>query len=212
MKITFFGESKSDDVILRHLIEGILEEKIEEKDVGKKLQFRSSSHLVKNLPVVIRSVHYNSDAEFLVIASDSDDTPVHIAEHDINENEKCHICLLRKIVDKLLNEFQSGGQEILKIAVGVSVPAIEAWLLFGKNPHVSENYWIRFQNSEKITYTRKKLKKELYGGEHIPENIRIETAKKAIQRIVENDLLSDLENAFPQGFGSLSNEVKTWKN
>ena len=102
-------------------------------------------------------------------------------------------------------------KEMLQVAIGVPVPAIEAWLLFGENPHVSENTWIRKQNGEKIRYDRKRLKKELYGGEHIPQDRRIEISIKAIQRIVENNLLEGLENDFPQGFGNLANEIKTWK-
>ncbi len=211
MKIAFFSESKADETVLKNLVEEISEEEIEETDIQKKLQFRSSSHLVKNLPVVIRSVNYSSDAEFLVISSDSDDYPVHIAEHDVNENEECHLCRLRKIVKKSLTEIQGfEGQETLKVAIGIPVPAIEAWLLFGENPQVSENTWIRKQNGEKITYDRKKLKTELYGGDRISEAKRIEISIKAIQRIIVNESLNDLEKAFPQGFGSLSNEVKSW--
>lgn len=211
MKIAFFSESKIDETVLKNLVEEISESEIEETDIRKKLRFRSSSHLVKNLSVVISSVHYNSDAKFLVIASDSDDYPVHISQHDINENGECHLCRLRKIVKNSLAEMQAvEGKEMLKVAIGVPVPAIEAWLLFGKNPQVSENTWIRKQNGEKINYNRKKLKTELYGGERVSEEKKIEISIKAIERIVENQLLDDLEKSFPQGFGSLSNEVKSW--
>lgn len=212
MKVAFFSESKADETVLKNFVEEISEAEIEEKDIRKNLQFRSSSHLIKNLPVVIRSVHYSSDADFLVISSDSDDTPVHIAQHETIENEQCHLCCLQKIVQKSLAELQDfEGKQMLKIAIGIPVPAIEAWLLFGKNLHVSENYWIRFQNGEKIRYDRKKLKVELYGGDRIPEVKRIEISLKAIQRIVENDLLEGLEENFPQGFGKMADEVRNWK-
>jgi hypothetical protein len=208
MKVAFFSESKADEVVLKHFVEELLEKEIEEKDVVKRLQFRSSTHLDKNLDVVIRSVYYSYDADFLVISSDSDDFPVHAVEHEKQPNEKCRLCSLRKSVSKSLKTLDQ--KRDFKVAIGVPVPALEAWLLFGVNSQVSENTWIRFQNGEKITYDRKKLKKELYGGEHIPENERIEISKQAIQRIGENNLLGDLETAFPQGFGSLSNEVKSW--
>ena len=97
MKIAFFSESIVDEAVLKNLVEEVSDEEIEETDIRKKLQYRSSSHLNKNLPVVIRSVHYNSDAEFLVICSDSDDFPVHIAQHNTEENELCRLCSLRKL-------------------------------------------------------------------------------------------------------------------
>lgn len=212
MKVAFFSESKADETVLKHFVEEISLEELEEKDIRKNLQFRSSSHLVKNLPVVIRSVHYGSDAEFLVISSDSDDTPVHLVQHETTENEECHLCLLGNIVRKSLAELQEfEGKQKLQIAIGVPVPAIEAWLLFGLNPQVSENTWIRKQNGEKITYDRKKLKTELYGGEHVPEAQRIEISIKAIQRIIENQLLEGLEKEFPQGFGKMADKVRNWK-
>ena len=212
MKIAFFSESKVDESVLKNLVEKISEDEIEETDIRKKLQFRSSSHLDKNLPVVIRSVHYNSDAEFLVISSDSDDFPVHIAQHDVKENEDCRLCFLRKSVKNSLAELQTvEGKEMLKIAIGVPVPAIEAWLLFGRNPQVSENTWIRKQNGEKIKYDRPKLKTELYGSDLISAEKKIEISLEAIRRIAENELFDDLENAFSQGFGSLANEIRGWK-
>ncbi len=212
MKIAFFGESKSDDVTIKKFVEGILKDEIEETDIRKRLIFRSSSHLDRNLPVVIRSVHYSSDAEFLIICSDSDDFPVHISEHDKKENEKCRLCSLRKAVKNSLTKLTNvPNKKMLKVAIGVPVPAIEAWLLFNINPQVSENTWIKKIADEKgVKYDRKTLKRELYGGEHISEVERIEISLKAVKRVVENDLLGDLETAFPQGFGSLSNEVKSW--
>jgi hypothetical protein len=212
MKIAFFGESKSDDVTVKKIVERILNDEVEETDIRKRLIFRSSSHLDRNLDVVIRSIHFSSDAEFLVICSDSDDFPVHIAEHDKKENEKCRLCSLRKAVKRSLAKLSNvPNKRMLKVAIGVPVPALEAWLLFKTNPQVSENTWIKKLAGEKgIKYDRKTLKRELYGGEHISEDKRIEISLKAVERIAENNLLDDLETAFPLGFGSLSNEVKSW--
>lgn len=211
MKIAFFSESIVDESVLKTLVEEISESDIEETDIRKKLQYRSSSHLDKNLPVVIRSVHYNSDAEFLVICSDSDDFPVHVAQHDTEENKLCRLCGLRNLVKDSLTKLQTvEGKKMLKVAIGVPVPAIEAWLLFGKNPQVSEHSWIRKQNGEKLKYDRQKLKIELYGSDVISLEKKIEISLEAVQRIAEEELFEDLEKAFPQGFGSLSNEVKSW--
>jgi hypothetical protein len=212
MKIAFFSESTADESALRILIEALLESEIEETNLPNKLRYRSSSHLDKNLPSVIAGVYYNSDAEALVVASDSDDTPVHISEHDEQENENCRLCNLRKTVEKeLAGLSEVAGREVLKVAIGVPVPAIEAWYLYGKNPHVSEFMWIRKQTGESITYDRKKLKKEVYGSTRY--SLQSETAKAVEEttRIVENGLLEGLERIFPAGFGSLADETRKWK-
>lgn len=174
--------------------------------------YRSCTHLDRDLPSVISAVHYNSNAEALVVASDSDDTPVHISAHEDKEDKKCRLCQLRKAVENTLSKLQTfEGKDLLKVAIGVPVPAIEAWYLFGVNPQVSENYWLRFQNGEKIRYDRRKLKELVYGTHRPSLQIETECAVKECQRIVENNLLDGLENDFPQGFGGMANEVRNWK-
>lgn len=213
MKIAFFSESVADEAALRILVEGIFGNEIEETDLPNRLQYRSSSHLDRDLPSVINGVYYNSNADALIVASDSDDLPVHIAEHDKTENERCRLCRLRKAVkNALANLSEVSGKEKLKVAVSIPVPAIEAWYLVGINPHVSEVTWIRKQNGEKITYDRKRLKEEVYGTNRPSLKIETERAIEETTRIVKNELLEKLEEDFPQGFGSLADEISNWKN
>jgi hypothetical protein len=103
------------------------------------------------------------------------------------------------------------GKETLRVAIGVPVPAIEAWYLIVKNPQLHEATWIRKQNGENITYNRKSLKEETYGTDRPSINLEIECAVNEAKRIVENGLLENLGNAFPYGFGSLINEIQQWK-
>jgi len=212
MKIAFFSESVADESALRILVAGILGEEIEQTNLPNRLEYRSSSHLDRDLPAVIKAVHYNSDADALVVVSDSDDSPVHTSEHEENHVEKCRLCQLRRAVeDTALRLRPVAGKDIIKVAVGVPVPAIEAWYLFGINPQLYEATWIRKQNGERIAYDRKRLKEEIYGTNR--PSIELETRRAIIEskRIVENRLLEDLEKAFPFGFGSLINEVRSWK-
>lgn len=101
---------------------------------------------------------------------------------------------------------------MLKVAVGVPVPAIEAWYLFGKNPQLYEATWIRKQSGEHITYNRKSLKEEVYGTIRPSLYLETERATQEVARIVENGFLENLEKAFPYGLGSLANEIRQWKN
>ncbi|MBX7171075.1 MAG: hypothetical protein K1X72_08960 [Pyrinomonadaceae bacterium] len=212
MKIAFFSESVADESALKILVSGILQEEIEETDLPNKLIYRSCTHLDKDLPAVINAVHYNSNAEALIVVSDSDDTPVHINDHEENENEKCRLCQLRKAIEKSLSKLQTfEGKNLLKVAIGVPVPAIEAWYLIGINPQVSSNYWIRFQNGEKIRYDRQKLKEQVYGTARPSLKLETERAIEESTRIVENELIEDLETNFPQGFGKMADEVRNWK-
>ncbi|HRH40731.1 MAG TPA: hypothetical protein PKY82_03735 [Pyrinomonadaceae bacterium] len=213
MKIAFFSESVADESALKILVSGILEEEIEDTNLPNNLIYRSCTHLDRDLPAVISAVYYNSNAEALVVASDSDDTPVHINEHENKENEKCRLCKLRKTIEKSLSKLQAfEGKDLLKVAIGVPVPAIEAWYLFGINPQVSSNYWFRFQNGEKIRYDRKKLKEQVYGTTRPSLELETKRAVEETIRIVENELLEGLEINFPQGFGKMADEIRLWKN
>jgi len=213
MKIAFFSESTADESALRILVAGILDEEIEETDLPNRLQYRSSSHLDRDLPSVINGVYYNSNADAFIVASDSDNTPVHIAQHENEEHEKCRLCNLRKAVEtSLIRLKEVAGREMLKVAIGVPVPAIEAWYLIGKNPHVSEFTWIRKQNGENITYDRMRLKEQVYGTIRPSLQLETERAIEESERIVKNNLLKNLEESFPYGYGKYADEIKSWKS
>lgn len=209
MKIAFFSESIADESALKILVAGILDEEIEETNLPNRLEYRSSSHLDKNLPSVISAVHYNSDAEALIVVSDSDDTVVHTKQHK-EDNEKCRLCQLQKAANKTVSKLQAfAGNEVIKVAVGVPVPAIEAWYLCGVNAQINEAAWIRKQNGERISYDRKSLKVELYGNDRPPMRLLTEKAIESAKKLKNN--LEQLEQLFPEGFGLFANEIRSWR-
>jgi len=199
--------SPADEAALKIIAAGILGEEIEEIDLPNTIIHRSSSHLDKNLPSVIRGVYYWTDAEALIVVSDSDDSPVHIEEHEREANNQCRLCQLIKAVAETIAALK--GERVFRVAVGVPVPAIEAWYLCGVNPHVNEATWIRKQNGEKIQYDRKSLKVELYGNDRPAIEILREKAIESAERLAED--LEPLEEFFPQGFGCLIKELRGWK-
>jgi hypothetical protein len=210
MKIAFFSESTADEAALTILVSGILGEEVEQSDLPVNVQARSSSRIDKILPAVIRALHYRSDAEALVVVSDSDDTPVHIASHNEQPNPACRMCQLRTAVkETIANLSPVSGKAILKVAIGVPVPAIEAWYLCRINPHVNEGSWIRKQNGEKIKYDRKKLKIQLYETTRPSLELETELAIESATRLVQE--LAELEQFFPQGFGAFADEIKSWR-
>ena len=210
MKIAFFSESIADESALKILVAGILDEEIEETNLPNKLIYRSSSHLDKDLPSVIAGVHYNSNAEVLVVVSDSDDRIVHIKQHEELYEEKCRLCQLQKAADYSVSKLQPVvGKEILKVAVGVPIPAIEAWYLCGVNAQVSESTWNRKQNGERISYDRKSLKIQLYGNDRPPMKVLTEKAIESARKLTNE--LERLEQLFPEGFGNFANKIRSWK-
>lgn len=214
MKIAIFSEYTTDETVIKILVEGILGEEIEQVPYPNRLQSRGSG-VPRDVPVVLRSVYYNTEADFLIIVRDSDDTPIHRKEHDESNNEeakKCYFCELRRIVNsELENLTRTPGKENFRIAVGVAVPAIEAWLLCGINPHASEATWINKQKEKDFsTYDdRKHLKVELYDSHIASSKIMTQRGVESAQRLAAD--IERLETLFPEGFGNMANEIRSWK-
>jgi len=213
MKLTIFSESSDDEAALRILIEAILNEKIEEVPRQNQLRSRGFSSVLTESPVVIRSAYYQTESEAVVIVCDSDDEPVHNQKHEeVNneESQRCRLCSLkRKVVETLTTLKPLPHREMIKVAIGVAVPSIEAWYLCGGKLAVGEESWIRKLKGEKVGYDRMSLKTRVY-GERPFAGKRAEIVFEEATRLAKN--LKLLNERFPEGFGSLINEVKSWKH
>ncbi len=211
MKITIFSESPNDEAALRILVETILGEKIEEVPRQYQLRGRGVDSLLEFTPVIIRSAYYQTESEAIVIVCDSDDEPVHNPNHDEENNaesQNCRLCILRrKVLNELADLKPQPHREMIKTAVGVAVPSIEAWLLCGTKLDVSEDAWKRKLAGETVRYDKTSLKRQIYGERPFKKK-RIETAVNEVTRIAQN--LELLEEKFPEGFGNLIREIKSW--
>jgi hypothetical protein len=96
----------------------------------------------------------------------------------------------------------------LKIALGIAVPAIEAWFLCGVDPHVSEAVWFNGMKTGQMPYAKSGLKEQLYGTSHPSLPIETEAMKAAATRLAAN--LSGLKHLFPAGFGNLESDLRSW--
>lgn len=210
MKVAVLSESSADEAAIRIIVNGILGE--ETPDIPSlPLRSRGWPSVIRVLPTVIKFLQYRSDAEALVVIVDSDDSPIHQSTHDQpgGEELRCRLCQLRRVSNEERSRLSAvPGRAELKLAIGLAVPAIEAWYLCGIDPQVSEATWARKLQSERITYARNTLKKKVYGTERPSINIATEHAIKAAQRIVNN--LSVMEQLFPSGFGSFVEDVRNW--
>lgn len=90
------------------------------------------------------------------------------------------VCQIRSIAKDILNQVRP-RQHIppLKVAIGLAVPSIEAWLLCGINPHVSEAAWINGVREGRLPYTKDSLKAEVYGTSHPSLLIETEAMRQA---------------------------------
>jgi hypothetical protein len=101
------------------------------------------------------------------------------------------------------------GRDRVLRAVGLCVPAVEAWLLCGRDTSITEAAWVQGQAAGRPPYTRRELKWRVYGTERptLPHEM-----KRAVQEVSRHrGDLRRLENDFPQGFGSLARDLRSWR-
>ena len=99
----------------------------------------------------------------------------------------------------------------LRVAVGLAIPTIEAWLLSPRQPGMTEANWrtARQERPPREPYSRKQLKKLAYGKE-IP-TIAAETRIMTELMTDAAKNLKHLETAFPGGFAPLKSALESWK-
>ncbi len=210
MKVAVLSESSADEAAIRILVNGILGTETQEVP-SLPLRSRGWPSVLRVLPTVIKFLHYRTDAEALVVVADSDDSPIHQSIHDQagGEDRRCRLCQLRGVSGDERSRLRPvPGRSELKLALGLAVPAIEAWYLCGIDPQVTEATWARRLQSERITYARNTLKKKVYGTERATIAVMTRHACEAATRLV-NDL-SQVELSFPGGFGSFARDMRNW--
>jgi hypothetical protein len=195
MKLAILGESPADEAGVRTLVDAILG--IQTTPIQPTVRARQGhGALFKQLPAIIRHLHYQTDAAALAVVVDSDDTPVHLPDHAPTKDARCRLCLLRWVAQQTVSTLRPRPHASpLRFVFGLAVPSLEAWLLFGRKKHVSEAAWL----SGRPGYSSRDLKIELYGsvnpGLVNETNRMIEEAARISTRVEE------LEKFFPNGFG-----------
>lgn len=208
MRVGFYCESPADQAAMTVFAEGILGEP--PGPINIDLEARSVPGFFGALDGAFRGLHYNSDAEGLVIVVDCDDTEVHDPAHDkAGGGERCRLCQVRKIIAQVRKQLKPRqGRPELKVAIGVPVPAIDAWYLVGKNHQVGEAAWVTGLASGRPPFTRPQLKVLVYGTNRPSLELATERAVTEARRIISD--LKAVESAFPTGFGSMAQEMRSW--
>jgi hypothetical protein len=210
MKVALLSESPADEAALRVLVEAVLGETFVTIQPG--LRARGWPNVAQVLPAILRHLHFNTDAAGLVVVVDADDSVVHTAEHEAPGyfHPQCRLCQLRGIFRKTQKRFPSlhGRNRVLR-AVGLAVPAIEAWYLCGQDVQVTELAWVEGQALGVAPYTRRELKWRVYGTDRPNLGFEIQRAVESVRRHRED--LRRLEADFPQGFGQMAHDLRDWR-
>lgn len=206
MKVALLSESPADEEVLRVLVEAVLGAR--PQFVSPGLRARGWPNVVQVLPAVIRHLHFNTGADTLVVTCDSDDSVVHTAAHNAPGyfHPHCRMCQLRAVFRQTTKKLPpaQGRDRVLRV-VGVAVPALEAWLLCGRDSAVSEAAWVAGQASGQQPYSRAELKWRVYGTDRpsLPHEIRC--ALHEVERHRRDP--RRLESDFP-GFAALAGDLR----
>lgn len=210
MKVAILSESSADEAAIRILVDGILGSHTQPADMPP-IRARGVSGVFNILPTVLKHLHYRTDADALIIVVDSDRTPVHRSEHEQEggADGNCRLCQMRQTVDSALAELRPvPGRSQIKAALGISVPAVEAWYRCGLDPHVTEAAWIAGLPSGPFPYTTRSLKEDVYETSRPSLELETRRATEEARRLAQD--LQLLEQCFPTGFGALADEVRNW--
>src|SRR5262249_13223835 len=161
MRIAVLSESPADEAAIRILVESVLGRPTQSIEPPPQLlRTRGWPSVREIIPKVLQHLHYQTDAEACVIVVDTDASPVHQATHEQPDGavSPCRLCQLREVVTQTQRRLQSmPGRPPLQTAVGVAVPAIEAWYRCGHDPQVTEATWLRGLEARSYPYTRHSL-------------------------------------------------------
>jgi len=208
MKVAVLSESPVDEAAVRIFVSGLL---------GRQTQPVASlqtppgwQSVFQYLPAVLQDLHYYRDAEALVVVVDSDNSPLHEQLHDQpgGANNKCRLCRLREVVAQTQKHLNPVLNRIpIKTAIGLAVPAIEAWYLCGVDPHSTEAMLVQKLGAA-TRAIKLQLKRDVYGMERPSLELATKHAIKAATRLAQN--LDMLVQLFPNGFGALARDVRSW--
>ncbi|MCI0340643.1 MAG: hypothetical protein L0216_05755 [Planctomycetales bacterium] len=159
----------------------------------------------------MKHLWYQTDAEGLVVVVDSNGSPVH--QHGTGtpcaSGPRCRLCQLEEIEGRVRGQLAMvPGRGALRVAIGIAVPAIEAWYLCGADPRVNEAAWVNGQRSGSEPYSRPELKKRTYGAAHPSPNLETTLAVRESSRVART--LPLLRSNFPVGFGALQDALMRW--
>jgi hypothetical protein len=209
MKLVVLSESPEDEAAVRILVDGILGAQTDYV-APPFLRSRGWSPLLGVMPTVLRYLHYHTEADALVVIVDADDSAPH-EQTDLppdGANKGCRLCRLRLAADQVQSRLTKVPNRVkLKTAFGLAIPALEAWLRCGVDPHAIEASLIQRSDAGSRAL-RNQLKRDVYGTDRPAQGVRMARAVDEARRLVQ--ILDEFERLFPNGFGALARDIRSW--
>jgi hypothetical protein len=206
MKVALLSESPADETALRVLVAAVLRET--PAFVSPGFRARGWPNVAQVMPAVLRHLHFNTDTDALVVVVDADDSVVHGRDHDRPGyfHPRCRMCQLRAVHRQTTKKLPPahGRTRVLR-AIGVAVPAIEAWYLCGRDESVTEAAWQSGWESGRLPYTRAELKVRVYGTDRPSLLFETNRALEEVERHRHDT--RRLEHEFP-GFAALAVDLR----
>ncbi len=208
LRVALLGESLVDESAMAILVEAALGRPFERVQPG--LRARGWPSVLQILPAIARHLHFNTNADGLVVLVDADDSEPHTPSHEAPGyfHPRCRLCQLRASFRRATRNLPPArGRERVLRAIGLAVPAAEAWYLCGRDEQVGEAQWIAERDAGRTPYTRRELKLRVYGTERptLPQAVAHATA--AARRHARD--LRRLEYDFP-GFAAMAGDLRGW--
>lgn len=204
MRVAILSESPADEAALRILVDAALGVTTTVPTGMPPLRNRGWPGVRDVFPAVVRQLHFKTAADGIFLVVDSNHASV------VENSPKNRLIELRQMVATLRKELKPvGGYPPIKIAVGVASPAIEAWLLCREHGDISEAAWEQGLAAQRDPYSKLALKKRLYGVDKPSLALATDCMVKAAHVIGRE--LPLLEARFPNGFGSMMRELRSWR-
>lgn len=206
MTFAVLSESAADESAIRVLLGPLVAAEIAMQ--VEPVRFRGWPAVLKLLPPVIKHFHYHTAVDGLIVVVDSDDSTPH-GGHEPGEPADCRLCrLTSRVAQELVALTPVPGKPSLRTAIGLCIPAIEAWYLCGIDATVTEAAWTNGRRSGQPPYSRVELKRRVYGTP-----IPVLEAQKEIAVLHAERLAADLnllDTCFPAGCGVMLDSVRAW--
>ena len=203
MRVAILSESSSDEAALRIIADAVLGVTTTAVP-GLPLRGRGYSATRATLATIIPFLHYKTEADGLIVVVDSNHTSL---EPSAQRNRLSDLRGMARAACEKLRPVP--GRIPLRVAVGVAMPAIEAWLLCKHHSDVSEATWERALRDKREPYSKLDLKRRLYGVDYASLGLMTEKMVAAARDVARN--LADVERLFPRGFGSLTEQLREWR-
>lgn len=207
MRVAVLSEAEHDEILVRGLVDALLGSDTEPVTSPLRRRPGGWSDVIGQLPKQLEAFHSTTAADAIVVVVDSDDGPLTESESELTRRPHRASQIRFAVAGALTKRPRPHGAPALMFAVGLAVPTIESWALFGRVAGATEFGWRKHFGPGSAG--RRKCKIACYGTDWPSTSVRVRVMKEAAERL--RDQVDALERAFPVGFGMLADDVRGWR-